>query len=595
MFLVGINCQCLRGKLDHIRAICAEYEPAVFACQETKINKNVTDGELSVGGYILYRKDRTASGGGVALYISQRYHPRPLKNIQIANGLEIVATELSCGRTRLVVASVYRSHRLHTIDQFYSDLQDFVDQLGMDRAHLCIMGDVNIDFLTNPCRAKVLDFCTLTNQSQLIDSVTHNRTCIDHIYVPVDLATVTWGLGAPVEKLHQLTWVHLPLQSPPKRPTKKLWAFSRADWSCFKRILSEANLSDTVLFSSVDEAASKIQESVLLAARTAIPLKTSTNKFVEPWLPKHVTQLKRRRNIAHKQLKMAPNDARLKSKVKKLEKRFRAARKQSLSEYFRNLIGQADNLRSFWQGVKIITSGPKQITPTLQLPNGQTIRDNSAKANALADQFDTHWNRGAGTMPNVMPPGEIDPEWACSSEFILEEINRMGNHKSPGPDGIYPTMIKEGAAFLSPALALLVNRILSEGHWPDIWKDAVVCAIAKVRNTDLVTNFRPITLLDIMSKPAERHLYNLLFPYFEPLLSNSQFGFLKGRSTVDALFYFEYNVLMGFEKCVSKHRATKVTGVFFDVSKAFDSCIHGRMLTCFQTKYGVPDYLICVL
>ncbi len=70
---------------------------------------------------------------------------------------------------------------------------------------------------------------------------------------------------------------------------------------------------------------------------------------------------------------------------------------------------------------------------------------------------------------------------------------------------------------------------------------------------------------------------------------------MKGRSTVDALYYFEYLVFIGFEKCVSKRCPTKVVGVFFDISKAFDSCIHARMLTYFETKYGLPEFLICVL
>ena len=77
-----------------------------------------------MSGYTVYQKDRTMNGGGVGLYVAEKFHPKPIRNVPPS--LELVAAELSIGRSRTIVASVYRPPKqtVAEIEQFISDLLD---------------------------------------------------------------------------------------------------------------------------------------------------------------------------------------------------------------------------------------------------------------------------------------------------------------------------------------------------------------------------------------------------------------------------------------------------------------------------------------
>ena len=75
----------------------------------------------------------------------------------------------------------------------------------------------------------------------------------------------------------------------------------------------------------------------------------------------------------------------------------------------------------------------------------------------------------------------------------------------------------------------------------------------------------------------------------ELLLSNSQFGFRKNRSTTDAILTFQHFVLSGFRACEDAGRATNVIAVFFDIAKAFDSVPFDKIISCLQNKFHLSS------
>lgn len=100
-----------------------------------------------------------------------------------------------------------------------------------------------------------------------------------------------------------------------------------------------------------------------------------------------------------------------------------------------------------------------------------------------------------------------------------------------------------------------------------------------------LNNYRPITVLPIISKIMERCIYNQLTEYLEKndLLSPRQFGFRKEKSTEMAANLFFDDV----------HRAMnrgQLTGtLFIDLSKAFDTVSHGVLLNKLY-KYGIREH-----
>ncbi len=84
---------------------------------------------------------------------------------------------------------------------------------------------------------------------------------------------------------------------------------------------------------------------------------------------------------------------------------------------------------------------------------------------------------------------------------------------------------------------------LSLGHVPMIWKRANISPVFKGDEQFLAENYRPISLLCIVSKILERCVFNHCFPVLSPTIYNFQHGFIKGRSTVTQLLLVYHSIL----------------------------------------------------
>ena len=89
---------------------------------------------------------------------------------------------------------------------------------------------------------------------------------------------------------------------------------------------------------------------------------------------------------------------------------------------------------------------------------------------------------------------------------------------------------------------------------------------------DEVTNYRPISLLSLVSKITERCVCDKLFDFIADRIRPLQHGFVKGRSTVTQLL----DTVHRLTKAIDQGYQTDVT--FLDFSKAFDSVSHSLLI-----------------
>ena len=132
----------------------------------------------------------------------------------------------------------------------------------------------------------------------------------------------------------------------------------------------------------------------------------------------------------------------------------------------------------------------------------------------------------------------------------------------------------------------MINNSFISGIFPTPLKIARVVPIFKSGDRTNVTNYRPISMLSILSKIFENCIYSRLVTFFETnaILSDRQFGFRHGRSTADAIL----KVTEFINDSMDDQEISMC--VFVDFRKAFDCINHAillRKLECYGVR-GVP-------
>ena len=164
-------------------------------------------------------------------------------------------------------------------------------------------------------------------------------------------------------------------------------------------------------------------------------------------------------------------------------------------------------------------------------------------------------------------------------------ISKMKNKKSSGPDEISPRILKMSLPYIVSSLTYIYNLCIEQNTFPAEWKIAKVIPLPKTKDHSDVNNYRPISLLSVLSKPLERHIHKHLLNHLEhnQLLHQSQSGFRPGHSCHTALTCMA-------ERWLSAINQSKVNGVvFLDFKKAFDLVNHEilcRKLACYIGDVG---------
>ena len=148
--------------------------------------------------------------------------------------------------------------------------------------------------------------------------------------------------------------------------------------------------------------------------------------------------------------------------------------------------------------------------------------------------FATSWNTSQSSLTEDMfctMLSDIPHECTVSPDEVLKCLNVK---KANGVDGISAYMLKATAESIASPLAKVFSLSLSSGKFPTLWMSVRVVPILKSGNRSDVSNYRPISLLLIVSKMLERYVYTLLWDHLiNPApLSVNHWGFQSGRSTV---------------------------------------------------------------
>lgn len=163
---------------------------------------------------------------------------------------------------------------------------------------------------------------------------------------------------------------------------------------------------------------------------------------------------------------------------------------------------------------------------------------------------------------------------------IRAKISSLKNSATVKDSNIY----KQNELILSPILCDLINNCFVSGKFPEQLKISRIIPIYKAGNPHQTTNYRPISILPVLSKIFESLFCDRInsFIYRHNIIHENQFGFQRNSSALSAattlvdLLQRHLDIISGTIACC----------VFIDLKKAFDTVPHELLLETLN-KYEI--------
>ena len=576
-FKIGyINIAHLLNKLPQIPSILhnAGNIIHVFGISEARLNDKDTSESIAIQGYeTIIRKSQNAMETGIVVYINQSVKFKRMEQFENHN-VESIWLEIYLKNTKPILAGfLYRNpaERVNWRDRFIS----MMDQVTLESKEIILLGDFNIDLL-KPQRPWIQTYESY-NLTQLIDQPTRLKsgTSIDHIYVStkdriIETCVPVCGLSdhCPIF----ITWNKKGVKIPKGfHKIINCRNFSKFNEEDFLKELSQAPFNNVYQFNNPEEALTIWENIFLLVYNKHAPVQQKRVKHSPkpPWITKEIE------NAIHLREKLLERGNR--EEFKKQRNLVTSLLRKARKKYIIESVTTGDNNRSAWKAINLLTN--KNSSKTSTSLNDITPDKLNQHFSSVADKIITSNKTNLNDLEELKQFCESKNSEPLNIPYlsvyeVYNSLLKLKQSKSRGMDGIDGKILKIAAPIISDSLTYIYNKCLEKNIFPKAFKIAKVVPLHKSGSKNDPTNYRPISLLSVLSKPLEKHLNYHILSHLNKnhFIHQCQSGFRKNHSCHTALI----NIMDSWLTNINRNEFTGV--LYADFKKAFDMIDHNLLL-----------------
>ncbi len=593
------NVQSIRKKAAPIASVVRDGRIDCLLVTETWLQETDTEShikDLTPEGFnFLHQTRKTgttigsdARGGGVGCFTDERCKSSTVPSKPYSS-FEHLITPVDFGKVKINIVTVYRPPGS---PEFLDQLQDLLSDVTALQSSFILTGDLNmhLDVADNPETLKFNEILQNFNLKQHVTTSTHIQGhTLDVFITPEDCNYIVDMSVSDGISDHLLITATLSFKIPntSNHTTSTFRPIKKINLPAFKSDLAE---SDLIKNPATTASSLYNQYHSVMAGLLDRHAPTRTRSFPsrprDPWINEGILEAKREKRRLERVWRrtgLASDRKRYSTQVH----HYNRLLSHSKGDWYSQMIDEnKDDPRKLWNSINRI----------LHRNEASPLPDCSDKAD-LANSFGTYFKdkitkiRTAFSLDDPTAQSKPDytpPPLTAFTPATEEEVRKLissSPNKSCDLDPCPTSLVKDCIDLLVTPITNIINLSLSEGIFPDCFKQALISPLLKKPSLpkNEFKNYRPVSNLNFISKIMEKVVASQIKSHVDRFGLDNEFqsAYKSFHSTETALLSVQNDIY----EAMGKGEVTALT--LLDLSAAFDTIDHRILLDRLADWFGI--------